>query len=303
MLGPGPVLNGYCVCYDGYIGTKCEITDSTAGTDLNGGVCSDPTKLTQGACVSPAVWNTEVGAASYTDPGGVCSDAQYTTQATCVAPNVWTPFKATAAFKAFNEMQTQHKKTKSATANTMGLAAVTAELHQITTSLKTKGLSTHTKIESELDQIASTVNAQKISRASTVAALHRKLAANAAAIQQDILSSERGKVARLEAHIDAVRSLHAHQTQVQNRLDVSKAAAKANLATKMATVAQHLKENAFTINQVKLMNGPPVKIADLKKSTCTTDQFYGVTCQEEDNSAGFKQNPPGTMDASSVLRG
>merc|ERR1719198_556729 len=280
MLGPGPVLNGYCVCYDGYIGTKCEITDSTAGTNLGGGVCSDPTKLTQGACVSPATWNTEVGAASYTDPGGVCSDAQYTTQAQCVSPATWTPFKPTAAYKAFKEMETQNKKTKTATANSMGLAAVTAELRQITTSLKTKGLSTHSKIEAELDQIASTVAAQKTSRATTVAALHRKLDANAAAIQQDMLSSERGKVARLEAHIDAVRSLHAHQTEVQNRLDVSKAAA-----------------------QVKLMNGPPVKIADLKKSTCTTDQFYGVTCKEEDNSAGFQQDPPGTMDASSTLRG
>jgi len=91
--GQGLCFNGYCVCYDGYIGTKCEITDSTAGTNLGGGVCSDPTKLTQGACVSPATWNTEVGAASYTDPGGVCSDAQYTTQAQCVSPATWAPFK------------------------------------------------------------------------------------------------------------------------------------------------------------------------------------------------------------------
>jgi len=263
--GQGLCFDGYCVCYDGWIGTDCSVTDSTQGSDLNSG---------------------EVGAASYTPPGA--------------------DFVATAAYKAFKTMQTSNKITKATTRNTMGLAAMSAELTQMTTELSTKDIQTQTTIESTLDNIAQTVTNKKVQREVQIEALHRRLDANAASIQQDALSSERGKAARLEAHINTMRSLHAHQTQVQNRLDAVKSTAQAELAAKMATVAQHLKENAFTINQVKLMNGPPTKVANLKKSTCQTDQFYGVTCVVESDSeaiANFKQNAPGTMDATSTLRG
>jgi len=263
--GHGLCFNGYCVCYDGWIGTDCSITDSTQGSDTTSG---------------------EVGVASYTSPGQ--------------------DFVATAAYKEFKTTQTANKITKATTRNTMGLAAMTAELSQMTTELSSKDIATQTKIESTLDTIAATVTSKKVLRDVQIDDLHRRLDANAAAIQQDALSSERGKAARLEEHINTMRSLHAHQTQVQNRLDAVKSTAQAVLASKTANVAKHLAENAFTINQVKLMNGPPLKVADLKKSECEVDQFYGVTCAESlDNAgiAGFVQNAPGTMDASSTLRG
>jgi hypothetical protein len=261
----GLCFDGYCVCYDGYIGTDCSVVDSTTGTNLASG---------------------ETGAASYTSPG---SD-----------------FVATAAFKAFETMKTDSKISKTRTVSTMGLASTAAELGKITSDLKIKDLATQTAIEASIDSIAGTLTTAKLARDARIDTLRRKLDANAVAIQQDVLSAERGKAARLEEHINHMRSLYAHQTAVHNRLDAAKSATKSVLATKQATVKRHLAENEFTLNQVKLMNGPPIKIASLKKSTCTTDQFYGVQCTEETDAAAitdFVQAAPGTMDATTVLRG
>ena len=230
----GMCNDGYCICYDGFIGTDCSITDSTQGTS---GM-----------------------SASYTSPGATHTPG--------------------GGHKTYKTMETANKQAKATTANTMGLAAATAELLQITTGLATKGVATKLKIETELDTIDAAVAANKAARAVTVAALHRKLDANAAAIQQDVLSSERSKTAALEAHIETQRGLHAHQNAVNSRLDSKKALMASNMANKLATVMQDMKEARFRINNVLLNNGPAVEIADLKKSDCTTDQFGTVTCTE-----------------------
>lgn len=175
------------------------------------------------------------------------------------------------------------------------LAAISAELSQITTSLKSKALATHTKIEQNLDSIATTVTTEKLARDVRVTALHKKLDSNAAEIAQDLLSAERSKVANLEAHIDNIRMLHAHQTAVQNRLDTVKSKNTAAMAANIAKTRRHLAENAYTISQVQLMNGPTIRKAQLKKSECTTDSFYGVACEEKldtQASAAFKTSPP-----------
>jgi hypothetical protein len=270
--GNGLCFDGYCVCYDGKIGSDCSVTDTTQGNNLAAG---------------------ETGAASYTSPGA--------------------DFKPLAGFKAYKAMNTSNKIAHATTANKMGLAAVSADLAEVTAAGKVKGLSTHTKIENSLDVIANVVTTETLARNSRVAALHNKLDANAAAIAQDILSSERSKVARLEAHIDTIRALHAHHTTVTQRVDKGMAAAKAFNIAKNAEVTRALAENTFKMNQVRLMNGPPVQIDKLKKSECTTDQFYGVTCEETLDGAAtgaFKQAPPPSvkdankpMDASKTLRG
>jgi hypothetical protein len=270
--GKGLCFNGYCVCYDGFIGTDCSITDSTRGSNLASG---------------------ETGAASYTSPG--------------------VGFKAGAAYTAHHKMNTTNKIAFATTGNTMQLAAVKSELEAVTASLKAKDLSTHTTIEAKLDSIAATVAFEKAARDAKVLSLNKKLDDNGMAIQQDLLSSERSKTARLEAHIDSVRSLHQHQKEVQNRLDNSLAEIKAGNKAKMDKVARHLAENEFVMNQVKLMNGPTVPISKLTKGECEVDQFYGVSCNEAPDTLGqgiFGQAPPPSatdpdvkMDASKTGRG
>jgi hypothetical protein len=229
----GLCQDGYCICYDGFIGTDCSIVDSTQGSATN-------------------------GEASYTSPGA--------------------SFVPTGAHKTYKTMEAANKKSKASMAHTMGLAATNAELTRITTELTAKGIATKTKIEAELDSVAATVAANKAARAVTVAALHRKLDANAAAIQQDVLSSERSKTAALEAHIETQRTLFEHQTAVNKGFDSKKAAMAANMAAKLAMVTQDMAEARFRINNLVLNNGPAVKPSELTKNECTTDQFNNVVC-------------------------
>ena len=278
--GNGLCHEGYCICYDGFIGTDCSVADTHQGMNL------------------------ATGEASYTSPGGTCSDTSKTTEATCLAPATWTPFVPNAAHNAYRTLENTNKAARTTIANTMGLAANMAELTQIATDLAAKGVTTKTKIETELDAVAATLASDKLARDARVATLHRKLDANAAAIQQDLLSNQRAKTAALEAHIETQRTLFEHQNNVNNRLDAKRATMSTDMATKLANVNQALAESQFKINNVLLSNGPTVKPTGLTRDECTTDQFNRVTCAKVDNSAGFQQTPPGTAsDASSYGRG
>jgi len=231
----GLCQDGYCICYDGFIGTDCSVTDSTQGSAAN-------------------------GEASYTSPGS--------------------SFVPTGAHKTYKTMEATNKNEKASTANAMSLAAASAELSRLTDELTTHNLATKTKIEAELDSVASTVAANKAARDAQQAALHRKLDANAAAINQDALSSRRYRTATLEAHIETQRALYEHQNDVNRRLDSKRAAISADLATKTAGVIQDIAESRFKINNLVLNNGPAVKPSELKKRDCTTDQFNNVVCVE-----------------------
>merc|ERR1711871_564561 len=257
--GNGLCHDGYCICYDGFIGTACDVTDTTQGTD-------------------PAT-----GAQSYTSAG----------------PG----FEPNAAFQTYRTMETTNKKAKTSVANTMRLAAAEAERAQLDTAQTAKTLQTHTLIESTVDAVTAQVLSSKISLDTKVEALQRKLDANAAAIQQDLLSSERAKTANLEHHLETQRALFDHQTSVQNRLDAARAATATLKASRQAEVNQALADNQFVLNQLLLSNGPTVKISDLTTESCTTNQFNEVECVQVDNSAAFQPDADSVTDAESISRG
>merc|ERR1711871_472626 len=195
-------------------------------------------------------------------------------------------------------MEATNKNAKTSTANAMSLAAASAELTRLTDELAAHSIATKTKIETELDTVASAVAANKAARDVKVAALHRKLDANAAAINQDALSNRRAKTATLEAHLETQRALYQHQNEVNNRLDSKKAAIAADLAAKVAFVNQDIAESRFKINNLLLNNGPAVKPSELTKQECTTDQFNNVVCAEvsltADEQAAFGTGEVGT---------
>lgn len=229
----GLCQDGYCICFDGFIGTDCSTTDSTQGSAAN-------------------------GEAGYTSPGS--------------------SFVPTGAHKTYKTMEATNKNMKTSTANTMSLAAASSELSRLTAELTEHGLATKTKIENELDTVAAALAANKAARDVRSAALHRKLDANAAAISQDVLSSQRSKTAALEAHMETQRALYEHQNEVDSRLDSKKAAMAADLSAKLAVVNQDIAESRFRINNVLLNNGPAVKPSELKKQACTTGRFNDVDC-------------------------
>ena len=41
-------------------------------------------------------------------------------------------------------------------------------------------------------------------------------------------------------------------------------------------------EGRFIKNQLRTSNGPRTLVSDLKTTSCSTDQFYGTECVEED---------------------
>merc|ERR1711871_1765667 len=257
--GNGFCQEGYCICYDGFIGTECDVTDTTQGTD-------------------PAT-----GERSYTSAG----------------PD----FEPNAAFQTYRTMEAANRQAKTSLSNTMRLAAAEAEREQLETVLTAQTLQTNTLIESTRDTVAAQVLSSKLSLDTKVDALHRKLDANAAAIQQDILSSERAKTANLEHHIETQRTLYAHQTDVQNRLDAARAATATLAASRQAEVNQALANNQFKLNQLMLSNGPRVPISDLTTESCTTNQFNEVECEQVDNSAAFQANADSVTDAETISRG
>ena len=257
--GNGVCHDGYCICYDGFIGTQCDVADTTQGTDPS------------------------TGAKSYTSAGA--------------------GFEPTAAFQTYRTMESTKRQAKTSVANTMRLAAAEAERAQLDTTQTAKSLQTHTLIESTVDAVAAQVLSSKLSLDTKVEALHRKLDANAAAIQQDLLSSERAKTANLERHIETQRALYDHQTSVQNRHDAARAATAALKATRQAEVEQALADNQFVLNQVTLSNGPPVRISDLTTESCTTNRFHEVECVQVDNSASFQSDAASVTDAESIPRG
>jgi len=257
--GNGVCHDGYCICYDGFIGTQCDVADTTQGTDPS------------------------TGAKSYTSAGA--------------------GFEPSAAFQTYRTMESTKRQAKTSVANTMRLAAAEAERAQLDTTQTAKSLQTHTLIESTVDAVAAQVLSSKLSLDTKVEALHRKLDANAAAIQQDLLSSERAKTANLERHIETQRALYDHQTSVQNRHDAARAATAALKATRQAEVEQALADNQFVLNQVTLSNGPPVRISDLTTESCTTNRFHEVECVQVDNSASFQSDAASVTDAESIPRG
>jgi hypothetical protein len=257
--GNGLCHNGYCICYDGFIGTECAVSDPTQGTD-------------------PAT-----GAKSYTSAGA--------------------GFEPTAAFKTYKTMETKNKQDKTTLANTLRLEAAKAELLQLATSRAAKSLETRTKIESTQDDVAAQKLSTKLSIDTKVEALHRKLDANAAAIQQDLLSAERAKTANLEHHIETQRALFNHQTAVQNRLDKDRAATATLKASRQADVDKALADNQFVLNQLLLSNGPPVQISELTTESCTTNQFNELECVQVDNSAAFQSDAASVTDHESIARG
>ena len=257
--GTGGGSGGYCICYDGYIGTDCSVVDATQGTASDG--------VTK----------------SYTSPGG--------------------SFKATEAYQTYRTMEATNTQAKTTLASTLRLSAASADLLKMEASRTAKSLVTHTKIETTVDSVTATVLSSKLALDTNIDTLHRKLDANAAAIQQDILSAERAKTANLEAHLETKRSLFNHQTDVQNRLDAGRQATATLKATKQAAVNKHLADNQFVLNQLSLSNGPPVQISDLKKQECTTNQFNEVECVEVDNSAAFQADADTITNAASIARG
>ena len=171
------------------------------------------------------------------------------------------------------------------------------------TSRAAKSLETRTKIESTQDDVAAQKLSTKLSIDTKVEALHRKLDANAAAIQQDLLSAERAKTANLEHHIETQRALFNHQTAVQNRLDKDRAATATLKASRQADVDKALADNQFVLNQLLLSNGPPVQISELTTESCTTNQFNELECVQVDNSAAFQSDAASVTDHESIARG
>eukprot|EP01043_Picozoa_sp_COSAG02_P019113 COSAG02_NODE_911_length_16005_cov_9.262983_2_plen_769_part_00 len=257
--GNGLCHDGYCICYDGFIGTECDVTDPTQGTD------------------------SATGAKSYTSAGAA--------------------FEPSAAFQSYRTMESTQRQAKTSVANTMRLAAAEAELAQLETTQTAKALRTHTLLESTVDAVAAQILSSKLSLDAKVEALHRKLDANAAAIQQDLLSSERAKTANLEQHIETQRALYDHQTSVQNRLDVARAATATLTAARQSEVLQAMADNEFRLNQVSLSNGPPVRIDELTTESCTTNQFHEVECVQIDNGAAFQTDSDTVTNAESISRG
>ena len=64
------------------------------------------------------------------------------------------------------------------------------------------------------------------------------------------------------------------------------AAAKKGVAdlkdTYTTKIAEAFAEGRFIKNQLRTSNGPRTLVSDLKTTSCSTDQFYGTECVEED---------------------
>merc|ERR1711865_278377 len=90
-----------------------------------------------------------------------------------------------------------------------------------------------------------------------------------------------------EEDIANKRSLLAHQTKVQNELDLARHSANTLLAADTLAVDNAIKLANFNINTLKASNGPRVRISELQEESCTTDQFGRITCTKSSASSKF----------------
>jgi len=262
----GVCHSGYCVCFDGYFGLGCEnaFTETNALTAPTTCVHKTTFKPFAASCMSGG---SPIAAGTY------CTG---TTDAKCVA------FKATDQYRARTDAGLQDGIASTRFINSMQRAETTAQVAKVTTAALGKKTSIQSTLESKIFDTSSTLATDLASAAAATATnvkgLYNKIDRNAISIQQARLESVRLATANKEQWLDSQRSLYAHQTAMQNRLDKDYQAIKIKTATWTSTLNTNFKQARFIKNQLKTANGPRVKVADLKTETCTTDQFFKTTC-------------------------
>jgi len=260
--GKGVCHEGYCVCFDGYYGLTCSST-FTETADL----ASPKTCIHAGTKEPLALDCTSTACAS---GGGTCVD-----------------FHAAAQYRIKHDAALQDGISSSRFIASMERSENAAAIAKSDAALSTKKTAIHTSLVTASTNTANSVKTAKAATATNVANLKAAKERNAVIIQQARLESVRLATANKEQWIDSKRSLYAHQTAMQNRLDKDYHAMKTkNAAWATAINAQHT-QGRFIKNQLRTANGPRTKIADLKTESCTTDQFFRTTCTKTDASSSF----------------
>ena len=168
----------------------------------------------------------------------------------------------------------------------MHLEETTSELARSQAALTTKNQATSTKLENDVLTSGSTLKTalanDKSAIEANVANVYKKQERNTIQIQQAKQESARLKTANQEAFIDHKRSLFAHQTAVQNANDAALLAVQQQIAEKNAAIQDNFREGRFIKNQLRTANGPRTAVDDLTTQSCTTDQFFGTSCEDVD---------------------
>merc|ERR1711865_521456 len=252
-MGKGVCHSGYCVCFDGYFGLGCE----NAFTETN--ALTAPTTCVHKTTNKPFAASCMTGSS----PKAVDANCDGTVLAKCVA------FKATDQYRARTDAGLQDGIASTRFMGSMQRAETTAQVAKVTTAALGKKTSIQSTLESKIFDTSSTLATNLASAAATTATnvkgLYNKIDRNAVSIQQARLESVRLATANKEQWLDSKRSLYAHQTAMQNRLDKDYQAIKIKTATWTSTLNTNFKQARFIKNH-------------LKTETCTTDQFFKTTC-------------------------
>merc|ERR1719231_101741 len=174
-----------------------------------------------------------------------------------------------------------------ATENAALRAANTAQLERNLAKITANVTYIKAKLKAHEASMATKLTNAETTRSGTITTARKKLERNTIRVQQAKVKASRLKTANHEQHLAQQRSLYASQTAMQNRLDTARNDIAKTLTTENANIDKLLYTAKFDINQVKTPNGPTVKIADLKKESCTTDQFGKVTCTSSSSASDF----------------
>jgi hypothetical protein len=222
----------------------------------------------------------------------VCFDGWYGTDCSTTVADVTaditvaSTFGASTAYRLRNDALNAEKLAATRFVHKVHLEETTSELARSQAALTTKNQATSTKLENDVLTSGSTLKTalanDKSAIEANVANVYKKQERNTIQIQQAKQESARLKTANQEAFIDHKRSLFAHQTAVQNANDAALLAVQQQIAEKNAAIQDNFREGRFIKNQLRTANGPRTAVDDLTTQSCTTDQFFGTSCEDVD---------------------
>jgi len=294
----GVCHEGYCVCFDGFFGLMCEsahaetdaytrCVDKDSGAAMISNSCAgkaidaDCTGTSQGKCMMDTP-TTCIETATGSPMAFSCTNIPAGTACTGTSAGKCMAFHAGSQYRARQDAMLQDGISSSRFINSMQRSENAVLIGKSNAELMTKKTSIQNTLETKIFDTGSTLSTKlsdaKTSTATNVQALYTKKDRNAVLIQQARLESVRLATANKEQWLDSKRSLFAHQTAMQNRLDKDYQSTKVKAATWTTSLNTEFKQARFRKNQLRFANGPLEKIADLKTETCTTDQFFKTTC-------------------------
>ena len=220
--------------------------------------------------------------ADYTSPGG--------------------SFVTYSEFETAQTQKTLDKKVRATEESAMTLAANLALRSQVKTSLLAADLALRARMVTDQTTIVNSLAASKSATTIKANSVRNKLDAAATTIANAKLESARTQTRNREARLADVRALEDHQTVVQNRLDAARQATLTKKAAQRATIVSKMAQAQFKMNQLRSSNGPTIAPGNLKKMSCTVDQFNRNECSEVTNPDTFLEDAP-TGIGSDVKRG